>query len=159
MSIFTSRFSNKELQKGTYTAVRISLGTPRWQLGYSLAGAIKEIMPTGLLGKYDNDKAAFQQKYFEILEKVGVQKIREQLQQFEQLEHDVVLLCYEDIRTSEENWCHRTMFAEWWQAKTGEQILELSDISIAKTPKPKPKIKPARLPDGQVTENVQLNLF
>ena len=32
--VYTSRYSNPELKTGKYTAVRISLGTPKWPIGY-----------------------------------------------------------------------------------------------------------------------------
>jgi hypothetical protein len=130
MAIFTSRFSNPELKSGNYTAVRISLGTPRWSVGYTISGAIKELMPVGLFGKYDNDKESFKKEYFAALDKIGAVKIRNILKQFESAGKDVVLLCFEDIRKGENDWCHRTMFAEWWQTKTGETITELVDPSV-----------------------------
>lgn len=36
----------------------------------------------------------------------------------------LVLLCFENI-SKPDNWCHRTMFREWWQEQTGETIPEL----------------------------------
>ena len=39
---------------------------------------------------------------------------------------DLVLLCYEDVRNLED-WCHRTMFAQWYCEHTGEIIEELKD--------------------------------
>lgn len=37
---------------------------------------------------------------------------------------DIVLLCFEDL-TKPGEWCHRCVFAEWWQNKTGQKINEL----------------------------------
>ena len=48
--IYTSRFSNPELKTGKYTAVRISVGSPRWKVGYDISGAISELMPKGIFG-------------------------------------------------------------------------------------------------------------
>ena len=96
--IFTSRYSNPELRSGKYTAVRISLGTPKWKLGYNLDAEMPDLMP-----------------------------ILSQLQRFESLGKDVVLLCYEDIRKGPDDWCHRRTFADWWQQRTGEVIPELYD--------------------------------
>ena len=129
--IYTSRYSNKELRSGKYTAVRISLGTPKWELGYRLNGEIKELMPAGIFGI--GDKEVFKRKYFERLDKIGVSRIKSQLLKFEVLGKDVVLLCYEDIRKGPENWCHRNMFSEWWRSRTGEMIPELPDESAVKT--------------------------
>lgn len=128
MKIYVSRYSNPELKKGIYTAVRISIGTPRWQLGYKLAGAIKDLMPFGLFKdpRY-NDYETFKPAYFARLDKVGLQNIAKQIKDLSEDGKDVVLLCYEDIRKGPDNWCHRTVFAEWWKARTGEEIEELYD--------------------------------
>ena len=127
--IYTSRFSNPELKKGFYTAVRISLGAPKWDTGYRLYGEIKDLMPFGLLGKYDNSPEAFRRKYFARLDGIGVNRIQRQLAHFDKMGQDVVLLCWEDVRKDGE-WCHRTMFSEWWMGKTGEKIQECTGSTI-----------------------------
>ena len=140
--IYTSRFSNPELKSGNYTAVRISLGSPRWQVGYDIAGAIEELMPRGIFGIEDREE--FHQRYFERLDSFGVNRIRERLQAFEAMGKPVVLLCFEDIRKGDWNWCHRNMFASWWMKQTGEVIQELKDESKFKAelpPKPKKSSK------------------
>lgn len=142
--IYTSRFANPELKTGKYTAVRISVGSPRWKLSYTVSGAITELMPKGIFGKYDNDKAAFEVEYRKRLTCIGAEYIRKILRQYEQLGKDVVLLCYEDVRKGEDDWCHRTMFAKWWQEQTGEVIPELPDPSTPKFIKPKKKVDDAQ---------------
>lgn len=129
--IYTSRFSNPELKTGKYTAVRISVGSPRWKVGYDINGAINELMPKGIFGKYET-KAAFEVEYRKRLERVSVEYIRKLLTGYELLGKDVVLLCYEDVRKGESDWCHRTIFADWWREKTGEIIPELPDPSPVK---------------------------
>lgn len=124
--VFTSRYSNPELKSGKYTTVRISLGTPKWPLGYSIDAEMPDLMPFGLLNKYDTYDE-FKGPYFDRLNQKGVQRILAQLQRFEQRGKDVVLLCYEDIRKGPDNWCHRRAFAEWWMQQTGEPIEELFD--------------------------------
>ena len=135
MSIFTSRFSNPELRKGCYTAVRISLGSPRWDVGYRISGELKELMPFGLKGRYDDDYDGFRREYYARLNRTGVGHILQQLQRFDPAHNDIVLLCYEDIRKPE-NWCHRSMFADWWMEHTGELIEELTDPSGMKVSNP-----------------------
>ena len=125
--ILTSRYFNPELRSGDYTAVRISVGTPRWRLGYTLAGEITELMPWGLRGI--SDMEIFKTQYTARLDEVGVDRIAAKLRRFESFGKPVVLLCYEDIRKGGDNWCHRTMFAEWWFKHTGEEIDELADNS------------------------------
>lgn len=134
--IYTSRFSNPELQTGKYTAIRISVGVPRWNVGYQISGAISELMPKGIFGKYEK-KADFEVEYRKRLECIGVSYIRKRLADCEQPGKDTVLLCYEDVRKGESDWCHRRIFADWWREKTGEVIPELYDPSVPKIPKKK----------------------
>ncbi len=134
--IYTSRFANPELKTGKYTAVQISVGSPRWKLSYTVSGAITELMPKGIFGKYE-EKAEFEAEYKKRLTCIGVAYIRKILQQYEQLGKDVVLLCFEDVRKGEDDWCHRTIFADWWKEQTGEIIPELPDPSTPKINKPK----------------------
>lgn len=111
--IYTSRYSNPELKSGKYTTVRISLGTPKWNIGFHLDAEMPDLMPFGLLGKFDTE-AAFRPAYFKRLDQIGTQRIFKQLQRLEDKGKDVVLLCYEDIRKGDDNWCHRRTFAAWW---------------------------------------------
>lgn len=127
--IYTSRFSNPELKRGEYTAVRISLGEPRWRVGYDIAGAIKDLMPAGL--RQIEDINDFRPMYYERLEGIGVDRISEQLAKLELAAKPVVLLCFCYIRKPDW-WCHRRIFADWWQEKTGEVIEELIDTSPIK---------------------------
>lgn len=156
--IYTSRFSNPELRTGNYTAVRISLGSPRWSVGYIINGAINELMPKGLLGKYDNDKQTYEREYRKILDRYGVPLISQRLREFEAYGKDVVLLCYEDVRKGENDWCHRTMFAEWWKEHTGEVIEELKDPTTPKIDKPKTEVKVVK-PEVEEQQVDQLSLF
>ena len=123
--VYTSRYSNPELKSGKYTAVRISLGTPKWPIGYNLDAEMKDLMPFGLLNKFEQYED-FERAYFDRLNQKGVQRILAQLQRFERIGKDVVLLCYEDIRKPDD-WCHRRTFADWWMKQTGEEIPELFD--------------------------------
>lgn len=127
--IYTSRFSNPELKSGNYAAVRVSVGSPRWKVGYDIVGAIKDLMPAGL--RHIEDVNDFRPRYYEQLERVGVDRISEQIAKFELSGKLVVLLCFCDIRKPDW-WCHRRVFADWWQEKTGEIIEELIDMSPIK---------------------------
>lgn len=40
----------------------------------------------------------------------------------------LVFLCFEDL-TKDGEWCHRRMFAEWWQRKTGMKVEELMPLA------------------------------
>lgn len=124
--VYTSRYSNPELRTGKYLTVRISLGTPKWKLGYELCYEMPDLMPFGLLNKFDTQEE-FEPAYFARLDQKGVGKIRYQLERLENSGKDVVLLCYEDIRKGPDDWCHRRSFAKWWEKKTGQVIPELFD--------------------------------
>ena len=157
--IYTSRYSNPELKSGKYTTVRISLGTPKWNIGFHLDAEMPDLMPFGLLGKFDTE-SAFRPAYFKRLDQIGTQRIYKQLQRLEDKGKDVVLLCYEDIRKGDDNWCHRRTFAAWWLERTGEVIPELYDP----TPDPLEKLRCAavkkRADTSTTTPQVeQLSLF
>lgn len=116
--IYTSYFAKpkKDLENTAYCS--IAVGTPKYELPYELRHAYT-IKPYGVFGKYKGEEYA--QKYFERLEKIGVDRILEDLKQAQGGKKDLVLMCYE--KKPEE--CHRSMFAEWWFFKTGETIEEL----------------------------------
>lgn len=132
--LYVSRFSNPELKSGKYTPVRISLGAPKWPLGYTIAGEIKDLMPFGLL--QINDRALYEMKYRERLDRIGVDRIQAALDSFG-ADKPVVLLCYEDVRDPSQ-WCHRTIFAQWWLENTGEIADELTDPSNVRLKNPQP---------------------
>ena len=128
--IYTSRFSNPELQSGEYTVVGIVRYLPKYKLKYDLAGNIFDIAPTkALFNVYDREDLS--PPYKAHLDAVGFEKISEQIHKFVAQGKDVVLCCYEDVRLPDE-WCHRLVFAEWWLDQTGEIIAELQDNSPIK---------------------------
>lgn len=137
--IWTSRFSNRELASGKYTVVGIVRGLPKFPLKYPLAGNIKEIAPSYWTFRLEN-KEEYRKSYIRDLDRVGIRKIYELLNQYLALGKDVVLCCYEDVR-DETQWCHRVMFAEWWLKHTGEVIEELYNPTPLRVRKPKPEPK------------------
>ena len=56
------------------TAVRISLGTPKWPIGYNLDAEMKDLMPFGLLNKFEQYED-FERAYFDRLNQKGVQRM------------------------------------------------------------------------------------
>lgn len=118
MSIYTSYFANKKMP-ADIIKVRISIGNPRWKLPYEIAGTIKSLMPTrDMLGlEYD----VYKKIYFRMLDAVGIDEIKKALSAFGK---KIVLLCFENV-TKDDSWCHRRMFAEWYEKKTGTKIPEL----------------------------------
>lgn len=147
--LYVSRFSNPELRSGKYTAVRISIGAPKWPLGYEVAGEIKDLMPWGLLNKFSHEE--FVPRYRARLDSIGVDRIWDSIKRFEAMGKPVVLLCYEDVRVPGQT-CHRTTFAEWWLEQTGEIIEELPDPSTPKTAKKPEESKPALQPSRSLAQ-------
>lgn len=125
--LYTSRFSNKELETGKYTVVGVVRSMPRFPVKYRISGDIIQIAPPGYLWN-ENDRARFREPYFRHLEKSGYPVIGAIIQSYLDEGKDVVLCCYEDVRKPGE-WCHRLVFAEWWYEKTGQKIEELPDPS------------------------------
>ena len=120
----TARFNNKDLVNDRYVKVAITVGMPKFKLQYDLAGRIKSLAPWSLMK--ENDRREFTGKYFEILGRIGVDRILAEIKRYESEGKEIVLLCYEDV-SGGRNWCHRLVFAEWWLQKTGEIVEELPE--------------------------------
>jgi len=136
MAIWTSRYSNKELKNGKYYPVGISIGAPKWPLGYELKEQCYSLAPKGYMLNMDIER--FKDAYFEKLDALGSEKVFDIVSRLDKRAQaegkELVLLCYEDVRIPDD-WCHRTMFAEWWAINVGEQIAELPDPSEPKVKK------------------------
>lgn len=136
MAKYTSRYSNKTLRDEGYYAVGISQGTPKFPLGYQIREKNTVLAPNWNMMKLDVE--AFREEYFRKLNRFGrnnvINLVEEMNRRAEAEGKELVLLCFEDIR-KEGQWCHRTMFAEWWLNETGERIEELSepDTAVKKT--------------------------
>lgn len=136
-AIWTSRYSNPELKSGRYYPVGISIGRPKWPLGYDLEDQCFSLAPKGYMLNMSLEQ--FKPAYFEKLEAIGTERIIERVLRYseeaERQGKELVLLCYEDIRDPGQ-WCHRTVFAEWWAGQTGQIIEELQDPTAPKIKKP-----------------------
>lgn len=104
--------------------VKTTVGHPRFRLGYELAGALKEVTPDRTMLKLPQPE--FRAAYFDKLDAVGLEGITAAMAEIaERVDHQrLVLLCFDRLNKPGV-WCHRTLFAEWWQNLTGEQIPEL----------------------------------
>ena len=136
MAIMTSRYGNKELRNDGYYPVGISLGKPKYQTGYEIREQCYALAPKGHMLKMAYEP--YREAYFKKLEEIGADKIIGIVQRMDERAQEegktLVLLCFEDIRKPDQ-WCHRTLFAEWWEKKTGEVISELEEAD-AKAKKP-----------------------
>lgn len=121
--------------------VKTSIGTPRFKLGYTLYEELPAIMPFGVFGK-EEEEASFRRRYYERLEAKGVDKIGRDLMECRHRHpgQRLVLLCYCTVSAKPDGWCHRRMFAEWFAARTGLVIPELTwpDDGTAPPPPPPP---------------------
>lgn len=163
MAIWTSRYSNKELQKSDkYYPVGISIGQPKFRLGYELREQCYSLAPKGYMLNMSPDR--FKPAYYEKLEGIGTEKIIGMVERLEARAKnegkDLVLLCYEDVRI-ESDWCHRTVFAEWWAENTGEIIEELPDPTPPKEKglKKAEKKEPVRRTAEEQSGCKQMSLF
>lgn len=152
MAIWTSRYSNKELLVGSYYPVGISIGKPRFRLEYVLREQCYSLAPKGYMLNMDIDQ--FKQAYYEKLEEIGKEKIIDIVKKLDEKARnegkELVLLCFEDVRV-EGDWCHRTIFAEWWAENVGDVIEELPNPVPPKIKRKTNNIKePAK---GRTQEN------
>lgn len=118
MRIWTSRYGNAELAKSQLRKIGITLGEPKFPVRYDYKTLFLLAPPRTLWGLPHED---FAQAYKARLDKIGVARIRRELEKITNGE-DAVLLCFEDVR---KEFCHRRVFAEWWEEKTGEKVEEL----------------------------------
>lgn len=123
--IYTSRYSNKDIAKSDLIPIGISLYPPKYRIAFKVQAYIKELAPTrDMLGL---PFSQYELKYLAILESLGVEKIRGLIQAYVPANASlskVVLLCFEDL-SKQDKWCHRRIFANWWEKKTSEIIPEL----------------------------------
>ena len=168
MAIWTSRYSNKELaeHREKYYCVGISIGSPKFPLGYTLEQQCYSLAPKGymlMMGKEE-----YQEAYLKKWEDIGADRIIGMVGRMEAMAEvegkDLVLLCYEDVRNLED-WCHRTMFAQWYCEHTGEIIEELKDPNPPKGKRTiqtkKDSKKPATQEDAKKEDDSyqQMSLF
>jgi len=122
MKIYTSRYHNKIIASGKYVPIGISQGHARF-LKYTPT-YLKALAPSWAMVKM-TDKEAYQRAYFKLLDSIGIERVRQMLAEVSDGK-PVVLLCFEDLRKPD-LWCHRTMFAEWYEMQTGQKIVELPE--------------------------------
>ena len=118
--VYTSYFSKQAKQpvQDNMAYASIAVGLPKFDLPFELKH-ITAVKPWGIFGKYHGEE--YKQKYYERLDKIGVKRIFEAIQEAKGNKEHIVLMCYE----KDWNGCHRKMFADWWQKQTGEIIEEI----------------------------------
>lgn len=126
MKLFTSRYQRFQPAQGA--PVRTTVGAPRYQLPYDLAGHARLLAPSYNMLKLDEQP--YRHIYVERLESAGLDAIQAELADIADQAQDerLVLLCFCDLSVPPPNaWCHRRMFADWWQEKTDEDVPELAE--------------------------------
>lgn len=129
--------SYPEFQDTFGLPVKISLYGVRYKLKYKIppASNMWELTPRADYLKAPDD--VFNARYYNQLDNMGVDLLRERFAALAK-EHDattLVFLCFERLgkdRTGKPvsvgTYCHRRMFAAWWQRHTGEIVPELGSL-------------------------------
>lgn len=125
LDLATSRYqAATAIEESGRLPVGITKGRPRWRLPYDLAGNIRRLGAVGPGEFTEKDRDRFAALYRSRMDDIGIDKVR-MLLQAAAGDHDrLVLLCYEDVHKPGE-WCHRRIFAEWYEEQTGDAVPEL----------------------------------
>jgi len=104
--------------------IGISRGNPRGMAaGYRM---YKTLAPTREILNECQEQADYRRRFFaEVLEPLDPQKVLKDLED-RSADGRAVLMCFEKAPLHDENWCHRTMVAEWIIDKTGIPVEEWS---------------------------------
>jgi hypothetical protein len=103
--------------------VRVTLGKPRFRLGYEYEEVRLLAPPPRVFAL--RDEAEFKTAYRQHLNALGVERLQRVFERVsgEHSSRRLVLLCFENVLAGES--CHRRMFAEWWKEQTGQDVPEL----------------------------------
>jgi hypothetical protein len=121
----TSRYAASQLiQASGLSPVRITLGAPRFRLGYELAGEIPELAPSPRIFRLE--WARFAPAYLHQLDRVDWRAVEEQLHAITAAAgtSGCVWLCFENVLRGE--CCHRRLLASHWDDRTGIRVDELA---------------------------------
>ena len=121
----TARYANPLISNDRYTPVRISLGRPKFRLSYRISSGLEILYPTARMLTMD-DVSIYRETYVQLLNERGLGEILTAIHKVAVPGKETLLLCFEDLRVPG-NWCHRRLFTEWFQRKTGKIIEELDE--------------------------------
>lgn len=126
--LFTSRYAEKRIADTDLVPVGITVGHPRFRLSYPLAGKLKALAPER--SWFDLPSEDFGRRYLLKLEHQGALAIATALTEIfdaHATAHSsgLALLCFEDLAVPD-TFCHRRMFAGYWEAQTGQRVDELA---------------------------------
>jgi len=130
LTLATTRYSSWQLiEESGLVPLGITVSLPRFRLRYELAGSVGMLAPSGLLAI--EDRAEFEAAYRARLDRIGIKMMLPVLRGFAEA-YDApgcVLCCYEDLAKPGE-WCHRRLFADWWEERTGQAVPELEPLQL-----------------------------
>ena len=132
MHVYTSRFQEKKLlMDGRLSPVRVTIGPPRFALGYDLDGVMPGLAPTNATFRLKG-KPEFRDAYVAQLDELGPLWVLKALADRRAASggRDIVLLCFEDVLLRQDV-CHRRILADWLAANTGLIVSELVPADLA----------------------------
>lgn len=125
--IATARYgAAREIIESGMVPVRISRGEPRWSLGYEIAGDVRRLAPS-VVEFHIADRISFAARFSDRLDRRhGPDAVLDRLGEIPgAAEHGAVLLCFCDLRTDPDAWCHRQVVARWLHDRTGIDVTDL----------------------------------
>jgi len=139
IKIYTSYYAKvKELRENNIVPISISLKSPEWFNGLS----IRDFAPEWSFMKLPKEE--YKKAYFKKLDSININIPLRHVQSIAG-DKDVALLCFESLKTDRhDDWCHRTMLAEWFKKNHNFNMIEFitqKDIDKAKKEKDKKILK------------------
>ena len=117
MEIYTSYFAKHRRAEEDTAYISIAVARPKYGVAYPIRDA-STLKPYGVFGRCSDEE--FEEKYRKRLDRIGVQRIWDEISGLGLGYKKVMLLCHE----KDADVCHRRMFARWWKEKTGMDIQE-----------------------------------
>lgn len=103
-------------------AVRISVGAPRFVKGSGKLPYFSELAPLRAWLKLE--RADYEEKFKKKLAQLNAQELYDRIVE-KVAPHEPVLLCFEQPPFNDNNWCHRRMVAEWFEAELNVKVSEI----------------------------------
>jgi hypothetical protein len=119
--LFTGRYAAiRKVPPGLIVPVRTSVGVPRFIKGAGAFPAFQELIPHGLLKVTDLDEFAWRYRR-RLARHAGAIDARLAELHRAYPGRPLVPCCFEDLSRS---WCHRRVWADWHQERTGVTVEE-----------------------------------
>lgn len=118
-------------------AVRTSLGKPKF-FDHPFV-SVNSVMPRGNMLKMGFNQ--YRETYMSLLDS-NAQAIENAMIELSEMypNQTLVLMCFENV-SKKDSWCHRTMFAKWWEDRTGVKVHEISgQVPLVEKPTSEPDL-------------------